>query len=77
MDGDEDVRTCRRRLLRERKHVYGFGVVLWFPRDTASPLRVSRQAGEMLGIHGGPHVARSFVILIFMVIFVFYSLNRF
>ena len=54
------------------------GVVLWFPRDTASPLWVSRKAGEMLGIHGGgPHVARSFVILIFMVIFVFYLLNRF
>jgi len=73
VDGDEDARTRRWRLLRERKHVCGFGVVLWFPRDTASLLWVSGQARDSWG----PHVARSFVILIFIVIFVFYSLNRF
>ena len=71
MDGDEDVRTRCRRLPRERKHMCGFGVVLWFPHNTASLLQVSRQAGDSWGLH----VARSFVILIFIVIFVFYLLN--
>ena len=43
------------------------GLPLTLPTETIEgPLKV-----------GGPHVARSFVILIFMVIFVFYSLNRF
>jgi len=73
VDGDEDARMRRRRLPRERKHMYGFDVVLWFPHDTASPLWVSGQAGDSWG----PHMARSFVILIFIVIFVFYSLNQF
>jgi len=32
-DDDEDVKTHRRRLLRERKHVHEFDMVLWFPHN--------------------------------------------
>ena len=42
-------------------------------RDIASPLRVSRQVDSNFW---GLHLSRSFVIQIFMVIFVFYSLKR-
>jgi len=54
---------------RERKHV---GIVMWFPCVRhGEPAPSVRASGFRL------HMSRSFVILIFMVIFVFYSLNRF
>jgi len=54
---------------RERKHV---GIVMWFPR-----MQHSKPALSVWASRFRLHMSRSFVILIFMVIFVFYLLNRF